>query len=52
MKERGLVIEETTRCPFVVLKNDWEESEWCWILEGISARKEGGGLDQEMYCSG
>ena len=22
------------------------------FLEGISARKEGGGLDQEMYCSG
>ena len=33
------------KMPFGVLKNDWEESEWGWILEGMSTRKEGGGLD-------
>lgn len=40
------------KMPFGVLKNDWEESEWGWISEGMSTRKEGGGLDQEIYCSG
>lgn len=50
-KERGLVLGETTRCPVGVLQNNWEESGCGWTLERIGTGK-GGGLDQEIYCSG